>query len=354
MSGNDIDRTLADWFKADALAHAPPDGVERALVGARRRTPRPGWLAGPGSHWVGDTVWPSSGSATLGRTGLRTSTALLLLLLVLALVSGAVLVGARLLQPAPSTVPPAADQLVLSLDSSREGGNDLAVYADGRVIWGPYELGDYLKQRLTPEGLERLRSKVLSTGLFERNLFATSIGTDIVGRGSIKVLRGDRPAIAAWGATTGADVSGDGLEDRWVRASSAQAAELMALEAFLGDPTTWEFADDAYVQHEITPFVPSHFWVSWDRGRPDWSQLPSPAREVVTRIMDGCANGLNAQGDHEEFISIDQAREMEQVLTQAGVRTDYDDRLGLSFSLPTSFVHTHPALPHDVVVACGE
>ena len=117
MSGNDIDRTLADWFEADALAQAPADGVERALDGARRRTPRPAWLAGPGSHWVGDSVGPTSGAATLGRTGLRTSMALLLLLLVLALVAGAVLVGARLLQPAPSTVPLAAGQLVLHLES---------------------------------------------------------------------------------------------------------------------------------------------------------------------------------------------------------------------------------------------
>ena len=56
MSGNDIDRTLADWFASDALAPAPADGVERALAGARRRSPRPAWLAGPGSHWVGDSV----------------------------------------------------------------------------------------------------------------------------------------------------------------------------------------------------------------------------------------------------------------------------------------------------------
>ena len=154
--------------------------------------------------------------------------------------------------------------------------------------------------------------------------------------------------IVAWGRTPEADVSGLGSEDRFVRASSAQAAEVIELDSFLRDPTTWALTDDMYVQREITPFVPSHLWVSYDRGRPDWSQLPSPAREVVTRIigpgfMDRC-----------EYISLDQAREIAQVLAQAGVRTDYDDRLGLTFSLPSSFVHAHPALPHEVGTVCGE
>ncbi len=58
---------------------------------------------------------------------------------------------------------------------------------------------------------------------------------------------------------------------RFVRASSAQAAEVTELEAFLRDPTTWGLPDDMYVQREITPFVPSHLWVSYDRSRPDWS-----------------------------------------------------------------------------------
>ena len=344
MSGNDIDRTLADWFRADALAQAPADGVERALEGARRHSPRPGWLAGPGSHWVGDSVRPSAGAATLTRTGLRTSMALLLLLLVVAVVAGAVLVGARLLQPAPSTVPLAAHQLVLYL----EDDNQVAVYADGRVIWGADEsVGGYVEQRLTPEGLERLRSRALSTGLFERDLHA--FGTDVVGFGHIKVFRGDRPVIVAWGSRV--DISGDALEGRWVRASSAQAAEITELAASLRDPATWGLPDEMYEQREITPFVPSHLWVSYDRGTPVWSRLPSPAREVVTRIMDRCANGRNAAGEQEEWISLDQAREIAQVLAQAGVRFDYDDRVGLSFSMPSSFVHAHPALPHDVAMS---
>ncbi len=352
---DDFDRSLARWFDAEAHPAATADVLDRALRATRRRRPRPRLFAALGGHWVGDSVGPTSGVATVGRTGGRTALALLLLLLVLALVAGAVQVGARLLQAAPSTVPLAAGQPVLYLESWREERNEVehtevAVYADGRVIWGPGNRGGYLEQRLTPEGLEQLPSRALSTGLFERATLA--IGTDVVGSGYIKVLRGDRPVIVAWGRTPEVDVSGLGLEDHFVRASSAQAVEIAELEAFLRDPTTWGLPDDEYVQSEITPFVPTHLWVSYDRGRPNWSSLPSPAREVVTRIlgpafMDRCEN-----------ISLDQAREIAQALAQAGIiAPDYDVRFGLAFDVPgppLSFVHAHPALPHDVGTVCGD
>jgi hypothetical protein len=101
MSQHDeFDRSLARWFEAEARPAATADVLDRALRTTRRRRPRPSLFAALGSRWVGDSVGPTSGIATLGRTGLRTSMALLLLLLVLGLVAGALLVGARLLQPA--------------------------------------------------------------------------------------------------------------------------------------------------------------------------------------------------------------------------------------------------------------
>jgi hypothetical protein len=54
-------------------------------------------------------------------------------------------------------------------------------------------------------------------------------------------------------------------------------------------------------------------------------------------------------------ISLDQAREIAQVLAQAGIIAPNPDvRLGLAFDVPSSFVHAHPALPHDVGTVCGE
>ena len=73
------------------------------LEATRRRRPRPAWLAGLGSRWVGEA--PEADASAVARTipwwGVRLSTALLLLLLVVALLGGAILVGARLLQPPP-------------------------------------------------------------------------------------------------------------------------------------------------------------------------------------------------------------------------------------------------------------
>ena len=98
---DEFDRTLARWFDAEARPAAPTAVLDRALDATRRHRPRPSVFAGLGSHWIGDSADPASGAATLVRTGRRASTALLLLLIVLAIVAGAVLVGARLFQRAP-------------------------------------------------------------------------------------------------------------------------------------------------------------------------------------------------------------------------------------------------------------
>jgi Tol biopolymer transport system component len=104
MTGHsDFDRTLAGWFEAEALPPAPASVVDRALDATRRRGPRPAWLAGLGSHWVGEER--DGGSILSGRSlpglGLRWSTAIILLLVMAALVAGAILVGARLPEPSP-------------------------------------------------------------------------------------------------------------------------------------------------------------------------------------------------------------------------------------------------------------
>ena len=102
-----------------------------------------------------------------------------------------------------------------------------------------------------------------------------------------------------------------------------------------------------YVQPEPSPFVPSRLVVSYDLGEPDWSTLPSPAREVVSAnlqalISDGC-----------QVISTHRAREMALALRQAGVHGGYDSQRGLfGFEGAGSFVHSSPALPHEVT--CGK
>lgn len=101
---DDFDRTLAGWFDAEARSSLPGGGLDRVRVSTRRRRPLPAWLAGPGSRWVGEL--PVSGSSSGIRSipralGLRWATALVLLLILAALLGGAILVGARVLQPPP-------------------------------------------------------------------------------------------------------------------------------------------------------------------------------------------------------------------------------------------------------------
>ena len=93
---------------------------------------------------------------------------------------------------------PAVGETVLHF----RGDVEVAISADGRVIW---EIGDgdpgYLQRRLTPEGVERLRSRAVSTGLFEQDQGLTldhRPGGMEVRRGSMEVRRDDRSVIVVW------------------------------------------------------------------------------------------------------------------------------------------------------------
>ena len=142
MTGHDdFDRTLADWLEADALSPAPAGDLDRVLDATRRRRPRPGWLAGLGSGWVGEP--PAAGSifgvGSLARTGMRWRTAVILLL-VAALVGGAIIVGAELFHHSPLPTG-RLGYLAYGLDgdiylADWDGANPLKI-ADGAPGGGP-------------------------------------------------------------------------------------------------------------------------------------------------------------------------------------------------------------------------
>lgn len=100
---NEFDRTLARWFDAEAPSVATADVLDQALRATGARRPRPRLFAALDSHWVGDSAGATTGAATLRRTGVRASAALIIVLLVLGLLAAGVIVGTRLLQPAPVT-----------------------------------------------------------------------------------------------------------------------------------------------------------------------------------------------------------------------------------------------------------
>ncbi len=100
---DELDRRLAEWMTETASSPPAAGRFEQAVDATARRRRRPRWMATLGSDWVGATgnVGSSSGLRTLPRSGLRWSIALIVLLVIAALVGGAILVGARLVQPSP-------------------------------------------------------------------------------------------------------------------------------------------------------------------------------------------------------------------------------------------------------------
>ncbi len=98
-----FEASLFAVFDDDAQAPIPAGQLDRLNAAIASRQPRPARLAGLGGRWIAD---PASGTSPLGALRvtvpvLRLSAAVLLLLLALALIGAAALIGGRLLEPQP-------------------------------------------------------------------------------------------------------------------------------------------------------------------------------------------------------------------------------------------------------------
>jgi hypothetical protein len=244
----------------------------------------------------------------------------------------------------PST--PAVGELVLSLNvTDLEGFDsiDVYVYADGRVIWQKWmdvpgganeSYSGYLEQRLTAEGVGLLRSRVLSTGLFEHSmrLVAGSNSVQI----HIRVRKSDRwvfveavsrPYYAWWEA--------DGTKE-----TLAQTREIARLQALLAHPATW-LPTTAWADRVIRAYVASRYSALFDRRVPSPSELPPPANEL---LLDSC-----------QFVTTEEARAISNALKDSGIAPvptpSGDD--GLAFWIGGAFLHFHPALPDETTCDVG-
>jgi hypothetical protein len=219
----------------------------------------------------------------------------------------------------------------------------MSVYADGRMIW--QRVGDYsrtdeyrnstglLERRLSPEGVELVKSEVLSTGLVDHDLHLTS-GKGLY-FGMIDFRTGDRRVHVTWGD----DVTWDGVSPHVTREppTREQASALMRLDEQLADPASWLPAS-AWEDSTTRAYVPSGYSVCYEGnkgvGRPGILALLPPAAEDLLRTQEVTPNEYtNLLGTFVLWCSRltnEEARTLERILDGAGVRS-VKDVFGLSY-----------------------
>ena len=252
---------------------------------------------------------------------------------------------------------PEQGEFLMSLDARPGTGfpgsfvpvHQVWVYSDGRVIrrreGGPYGANGVntglLEQRLTPEGVELVRSEVLSTGLFDRDgYFQSEQG---LSWGMIEARNGDRLVTAVWccpDLIPRMELHG-GAPD--LNPTPRQARALIRLSEGLADLTSW-LPESAWEGKEPKAFVPSGYAICY-RGtiaggighaslEPSrvFSELPAPARDLLRgkdKEYDVLSGPLLAKSESTEHapcseVTIEDARALEEILGDAGFELSSD------------------------------
>ena len=279
------------------------------------------------------------------------------------------LIGLPPVGATPST--PRRGALVLSFffgHTFSDGGRfQVEMYADGRLIsWRFVDNVDIeqrgrVEQRLTPEGVELVRSEVISTGLFDHDLphLASEYGLYF---GQIDVRNGDRLVRVTWGDCCGHAESAKARQ----RPTPEQASALQRLDERLADPTSWLPAS-AWEDPEIKPYVASRYSVCYEEGAPQ--QLG--ASRLLTLLPRAAEDLLRAKDrTQEEYTSLagsfvywcsdvttQEARALAQILEGADIRQNvFGDNLSYEISgtdvglsmFPHLGLSMAPLLPNDI------
>jgi hypothetical protein len=208
------------------------------------------------------------------------------------------------------------------------------VYADGRLITLPDRpraanrwSSGFLEQRLTPEGVELLRSEIVSTGLFKHHQPA---GTMSSPHNVIQVRIGDR----------------------LVRVQPPEANFPERLRERLADPASWLPAS-AWADRQFRAYVASRYSVEYhaqpqtlERSR-ILSLLPATAEDML-RAKDAVARReqwgnpgfpLLPITSYSSVLTTEEARALAQILDDAGLkRQNAANGLVYSFEIPGSSV----------------
>ena len=192
----------------------------------------------------------------------------------------------------------------------------------------------YVEQRLTPHGVQILRSKLLATGLFEHNLRLAAVRN----RAWVfhRVWRGDRLVTVSTVSRAGPS---------WREATPSQTRALASIENLVANPASWLPAS-AWANRRIRAFVPARIMVAFDRSYPDISKLPPAAGKVLVQYKLLKRHAC-------QILTTGQARALVQAFVKAGIAPSNNHGWNIAFDfaglhLPQpSFLHLHPALPDD-------
>lgn len=254
------------------------------------------------------------------------------------------------------------------------------VYADGRVIWdrreapvpeGANELtSGFLEQRLTREGVELVRSEVVASGLFDRDL------TLVVPDGHL-TPEGHEGLFWGW-----AEAPGDGRLVRlgWnspfysrpgegTTATPEQISPLQRLDALLTDPAS-VLPPSAWADRQIRAYVPSHYAVCVDTSPPTdiarlLSLVPGRAEEllrdknwtrsesdVVEALEGGRTKVLGRSVEYCSKLATEEAREVNEALS-SGLDRDTRSRHSQAYfvaeavnNLNPTTIRFEPYFPH--------
>jgi hypothetical protein len=242
---------------------------------------------------------------------------------------------------------PTTGKLLFSFSVSHSSYLTWNVYADGRVIWQEWSSsGDaiviprgasmidtgYVQQRLTPRGVQLLRTKILSTGLFGHSVKLRTAAH----HGAIwgRVRRGDHMVTFA-GNPTASWNKHNPLE------TPAQARGLAQIRALLADSTAWSLPTTAWADREVRAFVPSLYFFAFDRSAPDLTKLPSPLLPYRKLLGHDCQN-----------VTTGELRTILQAFREAGIQPVQNQAVGIGFTLKgfrglPSNPHFSPVLPSD-------
>jgi hypothetical protein len=255
-------------------------------------------------------------------------------------------------------------------DPSGETTRKLAwVYADGRLIWLE---GGFVERRLTPEGVELLRSEVASTGVFDRD---RALVTDRGGPRFVDLLNGDRFVhLAVFARCANPDnpcmtdeVSGE------TDATPEQADALDRLNARLAHPAAWLPAS-AWVDSDKKAYVASKYAVCYGGWPPDQpvekagllALLPQAVRGTLGDAprtqgpLFGSPGHFRPSYEYCSNLTTEEARAVTAALEDARIERSGGGRLHYKIEAPGSDpgevnVWLEPYLPHGEIVCtvCG-